>query len=225
MPSAGFLSNIHRFTGVDASGQRVAPAGYGKALKDDYRRFYGARVSFAGRGEMIPNARSYCELDPAVVDRWGIPVLRFHWEWSDHELNQVKHMQQTFRSLIAEMGGEVFSPAGVGGPRARHCPPSAKQLGVEGGQGLAGGGLEQRDRARDAGAQPPAELVVKLIAQYSQRVLVAARARGGELDGEGQPVELLHDLVHGRQRLGVDRTRPLHEQLHRLGGGQRAQRQ
>src|SRR5205085_11802369 len=24
--------------------------------------------------------------------------------------NQVKHMQQTFRSLIAEMGGEVFSP-------------------------------------------------------------------------------------------------------------------
>jgi choline dehydrogenase-like flavoprotein len=44
------------------------------------------------------------------VDRWGIPVLRFHWAWSDHELNQVRHMQRTFRTLIDEMGGEVFAP-------------------------------------------------------------------------------------------------------------------
>jgi len=44
------------------------------------------------------------------VDRWGIPVLRFHWKWTDHEYKQVKHMQETFRSIVAEMGGEVFSP-------------------------------------------------------------------------------------------------------------------
>ena len=47
-----------------ATGQPIAPAGYGKALKDDYRRFYGATVNFAGRGEMIPNEKSYCEIDP-----------------------------------------------------------------------------------------------------------------------------------------------------------------
>jgi choline dehydrogenase-like flavoprotein len=41
-----------------------------------------------------------------VKDRWGIPVLRFHWKWADHEINQVRHMQQTFRELIREMGGE-----------------------------------------------------------------------------------------------------------------------
>ena len=50
------------------------------------------------------------EIDPTVVDQWGIPVLRFHGEWSDHEHLQVKHMQETFRALVAEMGGEVFSP-------------------------------------------------------------------------------------------------------------------
>jgi choline dehydrogenase-like flavoprotein len=59
---------------------------------------------------MVPNADCYCDLDPNVVDRWGIPVLRFHWKWSDHEHRQVKHMQETFRALIAAMGGEVFSP-------------------------------------------------------------------------------------------------------------------
>jgi hypothetical protein len=45
-----------------------------------------------------------------VKDRFGIPVLRFHWQWSDHEINQVRHMQETFRALIEQMGGTVFSP-------------------------------------------------------------------------------------------------------------------
>lgn len=101
VPSYGFMGGIHRYP---------SGGGYGKQLKDDYRRYYGSTVGFSGRGEQVPNADCYCELDPDTVDKWGIPVLRFHWKWSDHELNQVKHMQETFRALIAEMGGEVFSP-------------------------------------------------------------------------------------------------------------------
>jgi choline dehydrogenase-like flavoprotein len=59
---------------------------------------------------MIPNENCYAELDPTVKDKYGIPVLKFHWKWSDHETNQVKHMQETFRALIAQMGGQVFDP-------------------------------------------------------------------------------------------------------------------
>ena len=100
-PGYGFMGGI----------QSYAPGGgYGKSLKNDYRHFYGATIGFDGRGEQIPNDDCYCELDPDVKDRFGIPVLRFHWKWSNYEINQVKHMQETFRSLIAEMGGEVFSP-------------------------------------------------------------------------------------------------------------------
>ncbi|MFN8059505.1 MAG: GMC family oxidoreductase [Vicinamibacterales bacterium] len=108
MPGAGILSGVHRYTGVGTDGRAIKPAGYGRALKDDYRRFYGATVGFAGRGEMIPNGLSYCELDPTVVDRWGIPVLRFHFKWTDYEYNQARHMQQTFRALIDELGGTAF---------------------------------------------------------------------------------------------------------------------
>jgi choline dehydrogenase-like flavoprotein len=68
-------------------------------------------VNFAGRGEMIPNTDSYMDIDPAVVDKWGIPVPRFHFKFSDHEINQAKHMQETFRALIAQMGGVPTSPA------------------------------------------------------------------------------------------------------------------
>jgi len=100
-PGFGFMGGIQRFNGV---------GGYGKSLKDDYRRFYGATVNFAGRGEMIPNDDTYCEIDPGVVDSFGIPVLRFHARFSDHEVNQAKHMQETFREIIHEMGGTPLSP-------------------------------------------------------------------------------------------------------------------
>ena len=99
-PSYGFMGGIQRYP---------SGGGYGRQLKEDYRRYYGATVGFSGRGEQIPSEDCFCELDPNVVDQWGIPVPRFHWKWSDHEINQVRHMQQTFRTLIAEMGGEVWS--------------------------------------------------------------------------------------------------------------------
>jgi choline dehydrogenase-like flavoprotein len=59
---------------------------------------------------MIPNEQSYCELDPSVVDKWGIPVLRFHFKWADHELRQVVHMRDTFKQIIESMGGQVVKP-------------------------------------------------------------------------------------------------------------------
>jgi len=37
-------------------------------------------------------------------------VLRFHFRWSDHEIDMVKHMDKTFRSLIETMGGRVTAP-------------------------------------------------------------------------------------------------------------------
>jgi choline dehydrogenase-like flavoprotein len=101
MPSYGFMGGIQAYPDG---------GGYGVDLKDSYRRYWGTTIGFSGRGEMVPNADSYCELDPEVTDQFGIPVLRFHFKWTDYEYNQVKHMQETFRALIAEMGGEVFSP-------------------------------------------------------------------------------------------------------------------
>jgi len=95
--------------GVLGGSQAILGGGYGKNLKRDLRKIYGAHVHFAGRGEMIPNEDSFCEIDPNTVDQWGIPVLRFHFKWSDDEVNQAKHMQQTFREIIEAAGGRVTS--------------------------------------------------------------------------------------------------------------------
>jgi choline dehydrogenase-like flavoprotein len=81
--------------------------GYGAKLKDDIRRYYGSSLHFTCRGEMIPNADSYCEIDSESKDKWGIPTLRFHFKWSQHELNMVAHFQQTTKAIIERLGGRL----------------------------------------------------------------------------------------------------------------------
>ncbi len=108
MPGYGAFSGIEPLT----------EGSYGQSFKDDCRRYYGSFMYFDGRGEMIPNEDSYCEINPDEVDQWGIPTLRFHWEWSEHELNQARHMQHTFRDIVEGMGGRVLSTVQDDGARA-----------------------------------------------------------------------------------------------------------
>lgn len=100
---SGFAQpQVGAFHGVAARHQ-----GFGRELKAKIRNDYGSFVSCTGRGEMIPNEKSYCEIDPTVIDEWGIPVLRFHFAWSEHEIRQSEHMRQTFTSLIETLGARA----------------------------------------------------------------------------------------------------------------------
>jgi choline dehydrogenase-like flavoprotein len=108
MPGYGTAAGLEWLTG----------GSYGAKFKQDVRRYYGSFVWFDGRGEMIPNDKSFCEIDPLVKDKWGIPVLRFHWQWSEHELKQAAHMQRTFADIIEAMGGRTHGAIKTDGAKA-----------------------------------------------------------------------------------------------------------
>ncbi len=64
------------------------------------------------------------------MDSFGIPVLRFHFKWSEHEINQVQHMEDTFTSIIETMGGTVIGPKPEPEPRhfdRRHHHPRSRR--------------------------------------------------------------------------------------------------
>ena len=107
-PAYGFMGGIENFNGKYlVNGVQKEAGGYGKSLKEDYRYFYGASVGMAGRGEAIPREDNLCEIDPNVVDRYGIPVLKFNVKWSDYEINQAKHMKETFKEIMHNMGAVI----------------------------------------------------------------------------------------------------------------------
>jgi choline dehydrogenase-like flavoprotein len=115
-PAYGFGFGMEGLNGTyKVNGVQKEAGGYGASLKEDNRYFYGAGVGMAGRGEAVPTFDNRCTIDPNVVDKYGIPVLKFNVKWSEHEIKQAKHMKETFKEIMHEMGA-VITWGGNDGP-------------------------------------------------------------------------------------------------------------
>lgn len=99
--------------GVLNGAEQVLGGGYGLELKQKARGLYGSFVNFHGRGEMIPNQESYCEIDEKAMDQWGIPTLKFHFQWGKEEIEMARHMRKTFQEIIRVGGGESVAFSGT----------------------------------------------------------------------------------------------------------------
>lgn len=110
MPSygTGFSMDTMRKYIKDEFGNPSPNGGYGEGLKKDIRRLYGSTLGMSGRGESIPMYSNYCEIDNKVVDKYGIPVLKFHYKWTDQEIKQAKHMQDTFEEILTNAGAVLL---------------------------------------------------------------------------------------------------------------------
>jgi choline dehydrogenase-like flavoprotein len=104
MPSYGFGFDPNMFNKF--FGEKVG--GYGDHLRADVKKYYGSMVGISGRGESIAMKENYCEIDPDTVDEYGIPVLRFHYKWSDFEKKQAVHMNDTFEEILENMSGKLL---------------------------------------------------------------------------------------------------------------------
>ncbi len=93
------VNSFNKFFGLKKAG------GYGDVLRSDMKKYYGSTIGLSGRGESIAQKNNYCEIDPKKVDKYGVPVLRFNYKWTDNEIKQAKHMQDTFEEIIHNMGG------------------------------------------------------------------------------------------------------------------------
>ncbi|UII80424.1 GMC family oxidoreductase [Flagellimonas sp. CMM7] len=100
MPSYGFGFNPNLFNQFF----NLKVGGYGNSLRKDVKKYYGSVLGFSGRGESIPQENNYCEIDNTTVDEFGIPVLKFNYQWTDHEVKQVKHMHDTFEEIFHNIG-------------------------------------------------------------------------------------------------------------------------
>jgi choline dehydrogenase-like flavoprotein len=95
------------------SGHSMFPAhtmetpGFGGAFKKSVRDHAGAFISMGGFGEVLPRYENYVDLDPEMKDRWGVPVLRFHYQFSDNERKMCEDMAATAQEMFAAAGIEV----------------------------------------------------------------------------------------------------------------------
>ena len=106
------LSTGRRFDWV-SEGEGIP---FGRRLKEDARRYYGSFLGIGAQGAMFASDDCYSELDPEVKDRWGIPVLKFHWKFSENDLKQVADQQRNIAAILEAMGGRFSRPADTDNP-------------------------------------------------------------------------------------------------------------
>ena len=100
---AATASRVARGTTMFPGNARETP-GFGAAYKKHVRDYAGAFISMGGFGEVLPRYENRVELDPAVKDRWGIPVLRFNYRFGDNEKKMCQDMAETAQEMF-ERGG------------------------------------------------------------------------------------------------------------------------
>src|SRR2546422_984424 len=81
--------------------------GFGGQFKKSVRDHAGAFISMGGFGEVLARYENYVDLDPAVKDAWGIPVLRFHYQFSDNEKKMCEDMTNAGKEMFEAAGIEV----------------------------------------------------------------------------------------------------------------------
>jgi choline dehydrogenase-like flavoprotein len=87
--------------------------GFGRAYKAAVKRSYPAFLTFTPYGEMLPNARSFVDLDYGQLDAFGLPRARRHVHWAENERRLFDDMVNWSLAMLEQAGAEILSvPAG-----------------------------------------------------------------------------------------------------------------
>jgi choline dehydrogenase-like flavoprotein len=82
-------------------------AGFKKSLIGDLGPW---QMTLYGFGEMLPRHENYIEIDPHLVDAWGIPALRVHCAYSDNEKKMLDDMVVSATEMFEAMGATDIKP-------------------------------------------------------------------------------------------------------------------
>jgi len=82
--------------------------GFGSSFKEEIRKNYGSFIGMGAFGEVLARYENYVDLDPVVKDKWGVPVLRFHYEFGDNEKRMAADMADTAQEMFEAAGFKIL---------------------------------------------------------------------------------------------------------------------
>jgi choline dehydrogenase-like flavoprotein len=82
--------------------------GFGLGFKRDIKRYYPTPVTTQIQAPSLPSSTNYVDIDPEVKDMFGIPALRFHFQWGSNELLMWEHSKDVCREILKTAGAEIW---------------------------------------------------------------------------------------------------------------------
>ena len=87
-------------------GRGVSQKGFGADFKKALTRPGPWKMTFAAYGETLPYYENKAELNPNVVDKWGLPTLTLSARFRENEYAMRKDMAQTGAEMLEAAGGK-----------------------------------------------------------------------------------------------------------------------
>ena len=82
--------------------------GFGSAFKRDIKRYSPSTVGSLIQAPSLPSPANYVDIDPGKKDMFGIPQLRFHFQWGLNELMMWEHSKQVMIDFFKAADGELW---------------------------------------------------------------------------------------------------------------------
>ncbi|HUQ90071.1 MAG TPA: GMC family oxidoreductase [Bryobacteraceae bacterium] len=92
--------------------------GFGKTYKQAVKDRYPGFLTFSPYGEMLPNPRSFIDLDAQKNDSYGLPLAVRHVSWSDNDWKIFRDMTEWSRRILESAGAEILAVGDE--PRTNH---------------------------------------------------------------------------------------------------------
>jgi choline dehydrogenase-like flavoprotein len=82
--------------------------GFGSEFKKNINRYYPTPIGGLIQAPSLPSEKNYVDIDSDKKDIFGIPVLRFHFEWGENELMMWEHSKLMMLELFKAAGAEFW---------------------------------------------------------------------------------------------------------------------
>lgn len=92
--------------------------GFGKDFKQSIIDRYPAYLTFSPYGEMLPNPKSFIDLDWDKKDSYGLPLARRNVTWGDNDWKIFRDMTAWSVRILESAGAEIFAVSDE--PRTNH---------------------------------------------------------------------------------------------------------
>lgn len=90
-------------------GTAFTTPGFGDEYKKNVRDYAGATIEMGAFGEVLARYENAMDLDPTVKDAWGIPVLRFSYQFGENEKKMAADMAESAKEMFDAAGFEIVS--------------------------------------------------------------------------------------------------------------------
>jgi glucoside 3-dehydrogenase (cytochrome c) catalytic subunit len=80
--------------------------GFGTPFKHAVRHKYPTGIGIIAFGEVLARHENVIDVDPAIVDDWGIPAVRINYQFGDNEKKMLVDMAETAEEMMRATGAE-----------------------------------------------------------------------------------------------------------------------